>query len=601
MGLNDTQPNMQNSGLTGIDRLAYNAMFPQSQMDKTQYAVPSQLPTSAETISSDYDAKTDAYTGLPNAPFKKGGLAGIPRYNGEDGSDVQAPQDPTFGNKDLTALAANGVDPTTLQQLNTLKSTDPGTYNSQLMQQLGTNLVQNYNGNVNYDALLNQIQSLKDTAPKDYYNTMANFYGHQMGWQVGQNTSERNAPVQANLQGLLQDAQKAGIDPNQLSAIAAQANQSGNVQNQRRIATEAASGGNGIGDLVKVAAPIALSMALGPEMLALMPELGAVGAGALTGATVGGVGAGLTGGDVGKGILMGGATGALGGSLNGVDPSLAQGLKGAQTANSIYNATKAGGQNLGADINAFKGIANMAPTMSAAHGGLMSSGGKAESDSILDGLTDKEKQLVKLELMAQSLSPRPVAEYTGNPFVPQGAFGRAGVSAELDDNSKLRAGLSGLAMAIPGQQGVKAMPGSMDVGYNTQAGPGNLDLSAFRSINPIPGQGHAQGLNARYTIPFAQGGDIGHLGGYSDGGRLLKGPGDGMSDNIPASIGDKQPARLADGEFVIPADVVSHLGNGSTDAGAKQLYAMMDRVRKARTGNEKQGKQIKPSKFLPKG
>jgi hypothetical protein len=89
------------------------------------------------------------------------------------------------------------------------------------------------------------------------------------------------------------------------------------------------------------------------------------------------------------------------------------------------------------------------------------------------------------------------------------------------------------------------------------------------------------------------------LGGYSDGGRLLKGPGDGMSDNIPASIGHKQPARLADGEFVVPADVVSHLGNGSTDAGAKKLYAMMDKVREARTGNKKQGKQIKSEKYLP--
>ena len=90
----------------------------------------------------------------------------------------------------------------------------------------------------------------------------------------------------------------------------------------------------------------------------------------------------------------------------------------------------------------------------------------------------------------------------------------------------------------------------------------------------------------------------GYLGGYSDGGRMLKGPGDGMSDNIPATIAGKQPARLADGEFVVPADVVSHLGNGSTDAGAKQLYAMMNRVRKARTGNPKQGKQIKPAKYM---
>jgi len=92
------------------------------------------------------------------------------------------------------------------------------------------------------------------------------------------------------------------------------------------------------------------------------------------------------------------------------------------------------------------------------------------------------------------------------------------------------------------------------------------------------------------------------LGGYAAGGnpRLLKGPGDGMSDNIPATINRRQPARLADGEFVIPADVVSHLGNGSTEAGAKQLHAMMDKVRKARTGNPKQGKQINPKKYIPK-
>lgn len=97
----------------------------------------------------------------------------------------------------------------------------------------------------------------------------------------------------------------------------------------------------------------------------------------------------------------------------------------------------------------------------------------------------------------------------------------------------------------------------------------------------------------------AQGG-IASLGGYSNGGRLLKGPGDGMSDHIPAMIGNNQPARLADGEFVIPADVVSHLGNGSTDAGAKALYTMMDRIRKARTGTKKQGTQINPNKFMPR-
>jgi hypothetical protein len=98
---------------------------------------------------------------------------------------------------------------------------------------------------------------------------------------------------------------------------------------------------------------------------------------------------------------------------------------------------------------------------------------------------------------------------------------------------------------------------------------------------------------------MAQGGGISTLGSYSDGGRLLKGPGDGMSDNIPAQIGAKQPARLADGEFVVPADVVSHLGNGSTDAGAKQLYKMMDRIRQQRTGKKKQAPEVRPSKAMP--
>ena len=88
--------------------------------------------------------------------------------------------------------------------------------------------------------------------------------------------------------------------------------------------------------------------------------------------------------------------------------------------------------------------------------------------------------------------------------------------------------------------------------------------------------------------------------GYAEGGtpRFLSGGGDGMSDSIHATINDKQPARLADGEFVIPADVVSHLGNGSSKAGAKQLYSMMDRVRSARTGNKSQGKQINPRKYM---
>jgi hypothetical protein len=100
---------------------------------------------------------------------------------------------------------------------------------------------------------------------------------------------------------------------------------------------------------------------------------------------------------------------------------------------------------------------------------------------------------------------------------------------------------------------------------------------------------------------LAQGG-VSHLGDYSDGGRLLKGPGDGVSDDIPATIGEKRPARLADGEFVVPARIVSELGNGSTEAGARKLYAMMDRVQSARKksiGKDRVAVNSRAEKLLP--
>lgn len=111
--------------------------------------------------------------------------------------------------------------------------------------------------------------------------------------------------------------------------------------------------------------------------------------------------------------------------------------------------------------------------------------------------------------------------------------------------------------------------------------------------------------NTTPVTTMAMGGYAGggyNLGDYSDGGRLLKGPGDGVSDSIPASIGNRQPARLADGEFVIPARIVSEIGNGSTDAGARRLYAMMDRVQKARRKSIGRGRvavDSKAEKLLP--
>jgi len=96
-----------------------------------------------------------------------------------------------------------------------------------------------------------------------------------------------------------------------------------------------------------------------------------------------------------------------------------------------------------------------------------------------------------------------------------------------------------------------------------------------------------------YNKYYAKGGIASLSRGYYLGGAT-----DGMADKVPATIDGREPARLSDGEFVIPADVVSHLGNGNSDAGARNLYSMMDRVRKARTGTTRQGRQINPQKYL---
>jgi hypothetical protein len=161
-----------------------------------------------------------------------------------------------------------------------------------------------------------------------------------------------------------------------------------------------------------------------------------------------------------------------------------------------------------------------------------------------------------------------------------GMFDRAGqFFSELTPKQQLLAGGAGIAgLGMIGDQLRGGVPKKKP--YSGALSQYRFDPSSYRPYS------------------YADGG-IASLGSYSDGGRMLKGPGDGMSDSIPASIGRKQPARLADGEFVVPADVVSHLGNGSTDAGAKQLYSMMDKVRNARTGNPKQGRQIQPRKYLP--
>jgi hypothetical protein len=119
--------------------------------------------------------------------------------------------------------------------------------------------------------------------------------------------------------------------------------------------------------------------------------------------------------------------------------------------------------------------------------------------------------------------------------------------------------------------------------------PGTLDIPNRNEVT------NNQGYMGDSVQLMAEGG-ISDLGSYSDGGRLLKGPGNGVSDDIPATIAGKQPARLATNEFVVPARIVSEIGNGSTDAGAKALYAMMDRVQNDRKKSMGKGKFAVDSK-----
>ena len=122
----------------------------------------------------------------------------------------------------------------------------------------------------------------------------------------------------------------------------------------------------------------------------------------------------------------------------------------------------------------------------------------------------------------------------------------------------------------------------------------------------VAGGSTSGGATTEDTSGGASGGPVENLPQYNDGGdiymaagRYLSGGGDGMSDSIPATINDRQPARLADGEFIVPADVVSDLGNGSSNAGAKKLYAMMNKIRKARHGTTKQPPEVKAERTMP--
>jgi hypothetical protein len=303
----------------------------------------------------------------------------------------------------------------------------------------------------------------------------------------------------------------------------------------------------------------------------------------MTGAAVGGGSSILQGKDPLQGALIGGLMGGAGGAMFGSAGSASSGaMPGAAPA-----ATSAGTQSLAATAG------SATPGLSAStipgYMGPVDYSISSAAPSASTGISG----LAKAGTM-------PGFEVAGGPATSQ-----MGLSAP-----------SG-AMSQAAAKGSPSMMGSAKEWFNSLtpkqqllaggAGIAGIGMVSDQLRGGMPKKKPYSGALSQYRFDpgayqpysYASGGGIAGLGSYSDGGRMLKGPGDGMSDDIPATIGGKQPARLADGEFVVPADVVSHLGNGSTDAGAKQLYSMMNKVRNARTGNSKQGRQIQPRKYLP--
>lgn len=566
MGINSLlQQDMQGAGLAGIDRLAGNAMFPQSQMDKTQYSVSSQMPTSAEVVNAGYEPKNNTYTGMPMQNFAQGGITTL-RYNGEeDGSQVQAPEnDLTLGNKDLSNLSfeiLNNQDK--ISSLNALKESDPRQYKIELMNALGQSLKDQYNINENYEPTWKQFAELKEVDPAQWNRNQLSWLGHQQGWQIGQNTSERNEAGLPVIQDQIEQSKKAGLSEDEINNILGSSNQAANLQNQQRIIRQQQSGGGALGMTTQDYLTMAAILASGAAAAYFAPAAGAVGAGGGALETAGA--AGLTGG--GAFVPAAGS-----GASFGIVPGAAY--------------TTAGGAGA---LTAAEGVGYLTPELM----------GPTYGELGYTGLEAGQMGPTYAELGYTGLNQ-------GEAIAAADAAAKTGITANQARTAKmgldlLRSG-SGeqqqTGYAVPTVSAPATIPTVNRfgvTGYEGQAPTAETTLKPI-SLSKLRGAGN--------EFTFAQGGmthgdGIASLGSYSDGGQLLKGPGDGMSDNIPAKIGEAQPARLADGEFVIPADVVSHLGNGSTDAGAKQLYSMMDKIRKARTGTKKQGKQINPSKFLP--
>ena len=331
--------------------------------------------------------------------------------------------------------------------------------------------------------------------------------------------------------------------------------------------------GGGIGEAALIGAAVGGGSALirGEDPLKAALLGGALGGagGAVFGGGAGGAGSGASGG-------AGGSAAGAASSASSAVPSLAAtppSLTGTPFSSSLRNVAGQGainvGRTAGTSLSDIPGFAantpNIAGTAGAGAGAAAGAGGGAAQPGFFQGLMDK---------------------YAGL-SVPQ----KIGVGI---GGSMLLSSLANQG-EIPGQEKYdgplsyfKYDPRKYAAAYSNGGGITDLDVARNDYLAP--------------PVTMMRTGGISDLGDYSDGGRLLRGPGDGVSDSIPARIGRKREARLADGEFVVPARIVSELGNGSTDAGARQLYAMMNRIQSRRNKTVGKGRvavDSKARKLLP--
>ena len=408
------------------------------------------------------------------------------------------------------------------------------------------------------------------------------------------------------------------------------------------------AGGGGNDQLLNTGLMIAAGIAapaLAPALMsggALGLGLGSVAATGLSGAALGGLAGAVTGQDIGKSALMGGLGGAASGAFGGVSAAEQGSMlaAGPTTPGAGLSTVPAGSIPSSAGIaggiqSTTPGMANLGGPGAGGFGFELNPnsfstaqlGGQQAAGSMVNSA-------LPLPAGAPSLAAAPSAAPNTSSFLsaaaPPPQPGMLGMSKAGAIGGGI-AGINALLSAPP--TGAYVPPDSVYKGGSLQRfkyDPNTYNPDIVRPPSPIYRAQYAEGgiaslamggmppqTNFANPSSYEQGtsqysmatdpmsGNIanrmasGGIAQLAVGGKLLRGDGDGMSDSINANIAGSQQARLADGEFVIPADVVSHLGNGSTDAGAKHLYSMMDKVRKARVGTKKQGKQINPNKFIP--